>query len=152
MKSRFLKTILAGGILIGIVFFAVGFTQFGTDCDTQGAQFRELLLPQEYALRGVRESYPGPVRRSDQGQGRERHIVLHSFLLIRDIIKIYNLPPGLIDVALQDGFDSTTPSVDLKAGETKTADVALKVRPDKLRAGTGRLRHPCIPRPNRDYS
>jgi uncharacterized membrane protein len=40
--------------------------------------------------------------------------------------QIYNLPPGSYQVlALQDGFKSTTQSVELGSGETKTADVAL---------------------------
>ena len=40
--------------------------------------------------------------------------------------QIYNLLPGSYQVlAAQDGFKSTTQSVELGSGETKTADVAL---------------------------
>jgi len=53
--------------------------------------------------------------------------------------------------ALQDGFDSNGPSVDLKAGETKTADVALKVKPDKLRTELVDFDTLYPPGPTRDY-
>jgi len=46
--------------------------------------------------------------------------------------QIYNLPSGAYQIsALQDGFDSTNLSVELKAGETKTADLALKAKAAK---------------------
>src|SRR5450631_494186 len=64
----------------------------------------------------------------------ERHITYTVFTQ-KGHYQIYNLPPGTYQMsALQDGFDSKGPSVELKAGDTKTADVALMVQPDKLRA------------------
>ena len=64
----------------------------------------------------------------------ERHIT-YTVFTNKGHYQIYNLPPGTYEMsALQDGFDSSGPSVELKASETKTADVALKARPDKLRA------------------
>jgi streptogramin lyase len=48
---------------------------------------------------------------------------------------IYNLPPGKYQMsALQDGFDSNGPALELRNGESKTADVALTARPDQLRS------------------
>jgi streptogramin lyase len=64
----------------------------------------------------------------------DRHIV-YTVFTVKGHYVIFNLPPGNYQIsALQDGFDSTTPNVELKAGDTKTADVALQVRPDHLRA------------------
>ena len=64
----------------------------------------------------------------------DRHI-FYTVFTNKAHYTIYNLPPGKYQMsALQDGFDSSGPTFDLKAGETKTADVALKARPDHLRA------------------
>jgi len=81
----------------------------------------------------------------------DRHIV-YTVFTNKAHYHIYNLPPGNYQVsALQDGFDSTTPSVELKAGETKTADVALKVKPDHLRAELVDYNTLYPPGPTRDY-
>src|SRR5256885_2312046 len=51
---------------------AVGFTQFGADGERAGSHnFRNRYCQQGLRVeRGVGEAYPGPVRRSGQGQGR----------------------------------------------------------------------------------
>ena len=53
--------------------------------------------------------------------------------------------------AVQDGFDSNGPTVEIKAGETKTADVALIARPDKLRSELVDFDTLYPPGPTRDY-
>ena len=64
----------------------------------------------------------------------ERHIV-YTVFTNKARYQIYNLPPGTYQMsALQDGFDSSGPTVESKAGDAKTADVVLKVREDHLRA------------------
>ena len=78
----------------------------------------------------------------------ERHITYTVFTQ-KGHYQIYNLPQGSYQMsALQDGFDSKGPTVELKPGDSKTADVALLVRPDKLLRGTGRLRYPLSSRPD----
>lgn len=65
---------------------------------------------------------------------------------------IYNLPPGTYQMsALQDGFDSKGPAVEIKGNETKTADVALTARPDQLRSELVDFDHVFPPGPTRDY-
>jgi hypothetical protein len=81
----------------------------------------------------------------------DRHII-YTVFTNKGQYHIYNLPPGNYQMsALQDGFDSTTPSVDLKVGETKTADVALNVKPDHLRAELVDYNTLYPPGPTRDY-
>src|SRR5579872_5760258 len=53
--------------------------------------------------------------------------------------------------ALQDGFDSNGPTVEIKSGEKKTADVALVVRPDHLRSELVDFDTLFPPGPTRDY-
>jgi streptogramin lyase len=66
--------------------------------------------------------------------------------------QIFNLPPGNYQMsALQDGFDSSTPNVELKAGDAKTADVALTAQPDHLRAELVDFDTLFPPGPTRDY-
>ncbi len=81
----------------------------------------------------------------------DRHIV-YTVFTNKGKYHIYNLPAGNYQMsALQDGFDSTTPTVELKAGESKTADVALKVKPDHLRAELVDYDTLFPPSPTRDY-
>jgi len=78
-------------------------------------------IPSLYAVR---------VRATDA----ERHIV-YTVFSNKKHYQIYNLPAGTYHMsALQDGFDSVGPTVEIKAGDSKTADVTLKVREDHLRA------------------
>jgi streptogramin lyase len=65
---------------------------------------------------------------------------------------IYKLPPGKYQMsALQDGFDSNGPALELKNGESKTADVALTARPDQLRSELVDFDALFPPGPTRDY-
>src|SRR6266849_3277399 len=81
----------------------------------------------------------------------ERHIV-YTVFTNKGHYQIFNLPAGTYQMsALQDGFDSSGLTVEIKGGETKTADVALKVRPDKLRAELVDFDTLFPPSPTRDY-
>jgi streptogramin lyase len=81
----------------------------------------------------------------------ERHIT-YTVFTNKGHYQIFSLPPGTYQMsALQDGFDSSGPSVELKAGESKTADVALTARPDKLRAELVDFDTLFPPSPTRDY-
>jgi streptogramin lyase len=65
---------------------------------------------------------------------------------------IYNLPPGTYEMsALQDGFDSKGPTVEIKGNDSKTADVALTARPDKLRSELVDFDTLFPPGPTREY-
>src|ERR1700744_3699925 len=77
-------------------------------------------IPSLYAVR-VKASEP------------ERHIVYTVFTQ-KGQYHFYNLPPGDYEVsAIQDNFESTVTKVDLKAGDSKTADVALTAKDAKPR-------------------
>jgi streptogramin lyase len=78
-------------------------------------------IPSLYAVR-VRASEP------------ERHIVYTVFTQ-KGQYHFHNLPAGSYEVsALQDNFESTVARVDLKAGDSRTADVALTAKDAKPRA------------------
>jgi len=63
----------------------------------------------------------------------ERHIVYTVFTQ-KGQYHFYNLPPGDYEVsAIQDNFASTVTKVDLKAGDSKSVDVALTVKDAKPR-------------------
>ena len=136
MRTQILKTILAGGFLIVTGFLLWASRSSAQTASGQGATISGTVTAnRDYALseasgKHIPALYAVRVRARDA----ERHII-YTVFTNKGRYQIYNLPPGTYQMsALQDGFDSTTPSVDLKAGETKTADVALKVKPDKLRA------------------
>ena len=77
-------------------------------------------IPSLYAVR-VRASEP------------ERHIVYTVFTQ-KGQYHFYNLPPGDYEVSgIQDNFESSVTKIDLKAGESKTADVALTAKDAKPR-------------------
>src|SRR6202790_4947198 len=152
MNTR-IKLMLAGGILI-----ATGFLLWASRGSAQtasapgGVISGTVTANREYALseasgKHIPALYAVRVRTRDA----ERHII-YTVFTNKGYYQIYNLPPGTYQMsALQDGFDSTTPSFDLKAGETKAADVALKVRPDKLRAELVDFDTLYPPGPTRDY-
>ena len=86
-----------------------------------------------------------------RARDNERHITYTVFTQ-KGHYSIYNLPAGTYQMsALQDGFDSKGPTIELKAGETKTGDVALTVRPDHLRAELVDFDALFTPGPTRDY-
>src|SRR5882672_12506998 len=130
------KTVVAGGFLIATAFLVWVSRSSAQTATAQGGTISGTVTAnRDYALseasgKHIPALYAVRVRARDA----ERHII-YTVFTNKGRYQIYNLPPGTYQMsALQDGFDSTTPSVDLKAGETKTADVALRVRPDKLRA------------------
>jgi len=133
---KMMKMASAGGFLIvaGFLFWASrGWAQ--TANAPGGVISGTVSANRDYALseasgKHIPALYAVRVRARDA----ERHIT-YTVFTNKGRYEIYNLPPGTYQIsALQDGFDSTTPNVELKAGKAKTADMALKVRPDKLRA------------------
>src|SRR5579871_2991052 len=135
MKTR-IKVLLSAGALIaaGIMILAGS-----RRAAAQGAQTGEITgnvtANRDYALSEASGNHiPALYAVRVRARDAERHITYTVFTL-KGHYQIYNLPPGTYQMsALQDGFDSNGPTVEVKAGETKTADVALVVRPDKLRA------------------
>ena len=130
------KTMLASGLLIAAGFLVWTSRSAAQTATAQGATISGTVTAnREYALseasgKHIPALYAVRVRATD----KERHIV-YTVFTNKGHYQIYNLPPGTYQMsALQDGFDSASPNVDLKSGDAKTADVALKVRPDKLRA------------------
>src|SRR6202049_5169450 len=133
------KTMLAGGFLIVTGFLVWASRGSAQTANAPGGVISGTVTAnRDYALseasgKHIPALYAVRVRARDA----ERHII-YTVFTNKGHYQIYNLPPGSYQMsALQDGFDSTTPSIELKAGETKTADVALVVRPDKLRAECG---------------
>src|SRR5579872_603006 len=133
---KLMKTVVAGAFLIamGFLVWASG-SSAQTATPQNGTISGTVTANRDYALseasgKHIPALYAVRVRATDA----ERHIV-YTVFTNKAHYQIFNLPPGTYQMsALQDGFDSTTPRVEVKAGETKTADVALKARPDKLRA------------------
>src|SRR3981189_860576 len=124
MNTR-MKTMLAGGFLIVaalLLWASGGWAQ--TASAPGGVISGTVTANRDYALseasgKHIPALYAVRVRARDAG----RHII-YTVFTNKGHYQIYNLPPGTYQIsALPDGFDSTTPSVDLKAGETKTADV-----------------------------
>src|SRR6266436_378740 len=130
------KAILSGAILMGAALLYWTVSGLAQAQGTQGGVISgSVTANRDYALSEASGNHiPALYAVRVRARDAERHII-YTVFTNKGHYQIYNLPPGTYQMsALQDGFDSTTPSVDLKAGETKTADVALKVKPDKLRA------------------
>src|SRR5712664_1080072 len=147
------KTVVASGFLIATAFLVWASRSSAQTATAQvGTISGTVTANRDYALseasgKHIPALYAVRVRATDT----ERHIV-YTVFTNKAHCQIYNLPPGTYKMsALQDGFDSNGPSVDLKAGETKTADVALKVKPDKLRAELVDFDTLYPPGPTRDY-
>src|SRR3984893_14607929 len=152
MNTR-IRLMLAGGILIATGFLMWASRSWAQTANaTPGVISGTVTANRDYALsvasgKHIPALYAVRVRARDA----ERHIT-YTVFTNKGHYEIYNLPPGTYQMsALQDRFDSTTPSVDLKAGETKTADVSLKVRPDKLRAELVDFDTLYPPGPTRNY-
>src|SRR5258707_7689901 len=150
---KLLKLMLGTGFLIATVFLVWASRSSAQTATAQGGTISGTVTAnRDYALseasgKHIPALYAVRVRATDT----ERHIV-YTVFTSKAHYQIYNLPPGTYKMsALQDGFDSNGPSVDLKAGETKTADVALKVKPDKLRAELVDFDTLYPPGPTRDY-
>src|SRR5579863_6318539 len=131
-----LKVILSGGILMGIAFLSWAASGRAQAQNAQGGVISGTVTAnRDYALSEASGNHiPALYAVRVRARDAERHITYTVFTQ-KGHYQIYNLPPGTYQMsALQDGFDSKGPTIELKAGDTKTADVALTARPDKLLA------------------
>src|SRR5258708_29613988 len=147
------KAALSGGILLMVA--ALSWAAAGRAV-AQGVRSGEIsgivTANRDYALSEASGNHiPALYAVRVRARDAERHITYTVFTQ-KGHYQIYNLPPGNYQMsALQDGFDSKGPTVELKAGDTKTADVALLVRPDKLLAELVDFDTLFPPGPARDY-
>ena len=147
------KVVLSGGFLIGAALLS---SVVCGGAQAQGAQSGVIsgtvTANRDYALSEASGNHiPALYAVRVRARDAERHITYTVFTQ-KGHYQIYNLPPGTYQMsALQDGFDSKGPTVELKAGDTKTADVALLVRPDKLLAELVDFDTLFPPGPTRDY-
>ncbi len=147
------KAALSGGILLMIA--SLSWAAAGRAL-AQGVRSGEIsgivTANRDYALSEASGNHiPALYAVRVRARDAERHITYTVFTQ-KGHYQIYNLPPGNYQMsALQDGFDSKGPTVELKAGDTKTADVALLVRPDKLLAELVDFDTLFPPGPTRDY-
>src|ERR1700693_5135896 len=130
------KAILSGGILSAAALFLWA---VNGRAQTQGAQggviSGTVTANRDYALSEASGNHiPALYAVRVRARDNERRITYTVFTQ-KGRYQFYNLPAGTYQMsALQDGFDSKGPTIELKAGETKTGDVALTARPDHLRA------------------
>jgi hypothetical protein len=147
------KAILARGILMGAALLSwAGSGQVQAKGTPSGVISGTVTANRDYALSEASGNHiPALLAVRVRARDAERHITYTVFTQ-KGHYQIYNLPPGTYQLsALQDGFDSSGPTIELKAGETKTGDVALVVRPDKLRADLVDFDALFTPGPTRDY-
>src|SRR5580704_5574770 len=148
------KAILAGGILVGaaLLSWAVNGRAQAQAAQGSGVISGTVTANRDYALSEASGNHiPALYAVRVRARDAERHITYTVFTQ-KGHYQIYNLPPGTYQMsALQDGFDSKGPAIELKAGDTKTADVALTARPDKLLAELVDFDTLFPPSPTRDY-
>jgi streptogramin lyase len=152
MKKR-VKTILGAGCLAAFLVLFVGSSAWAQGGGAAGATISgTVTADRDYALSQASGKHiPALLAVRVRAKDVDRHIV-YTVFTNKGKYHIYNLPAGNYQMsALQDGFDSTTPAVELKAGDAKTADVALKVKPDHLRAELVDFDALFPPSPTRDY-
>src|SRR6202049_1852570 len=152
MTTR-LKAGFSGGTLLIAALFSWAISGLAQGQSAQGGTISGTITAnREYALSEASGNHiPALYAVRVRARDAERHITYTVFTQ-KGHYQIYNLPPGNYQMsALQDGFDSNGPTVELKAGDTKTADVALKVKPDKLRAELVDFDTLFPPGPTRDY-
>src|ERR1700687_2813327 len=120
MTTR-LRAVLSGGILVGPALLAWAVSGRAQAQGAQGGVISGTVTAhRDYAFseasgNHIPTLYAVRVRARDA----ERHIPYPVFPQ-KGHYQIYNLPPGTYQMsALQDGFDSTGPSVELKAGDAK---------------------------------
>ncbi len=152
-KSMMAVTLVAAALLLTAVFLSSaksGLAQ--TTGEAGGTISGTVTANRDYALSEASGNHiPALYAVRVRARDAERHIT-YTVFTSKGHYQIFNLPPGTYQMsALQDGFDSTGPTVELKAAEIKTADVALKVRPDKLRAELVDFDTLYPPGPTRDY-
>lgn len=72
----------------------------------------------------------GPVRAVRVRARDTVHRIAYTVFTNRGGYQIFNLPAGTYEVAaVQDGFESTPRTIDLKPGDARTADLTLRVKP-----------------------
>src|SRR5258708_6144416 len=147
------KAALSGGILLMVA--ALSWAAAGRAV-AQGVRSGEIsgivTANRDYALSEASGNHiPALYAVRVRARDAERHITYTVFTQ-KSHYQIYNLPAGTYQMsALQDGFDSKGPTVELKAGDTKAADLALTARPDKLLAELVDFDTLFPPGPTRDY-
>ena len=145
--------IVTGGILMGAALLSWAVSG---RAQTKGAPSGEIsgtvTANRDYALSEASGNHiPSLYAVRVRARDAERHITYTVFTQ-KGHYQIYNLPPGnLSDVGAAGWLRFQRPDFELKAGETKTADVALVVRPDKLRAELVDFDTLFPPGPTRDY-
>src|ERR1700680_3779922 len=152
MTTR-MKAVLLSVILVGAALLSCAVSGRAQAQGTQGGAISGTVTAnRDYALSEASGNHiPALYAVRVRARAAEGHITYTVFTQ-KGHYQIYNLPPGTYQMsALQDGFDSNGPTVELKAGETKTADVALVVRPDKLLAELVDFDTLFPPGPTRDY-
>ncbi len=147
------RILLSAGVLIaaGLLFWVASGNAQSKDAATAEIS-GTVTANRDYALSEASGNHiPALVAVRVRARDAERHITYTVFTQ-KGHYQIYNLPAGSYQMsALQDGFDSDGPTVEVKAGEKKTADVALVVRPDKLRSELVDFDTLFPPGPTRDY-
>ncbi len=152
-KSMMAVTLVAAALLLTAVFLSSAKSGLAQTAGAAGGTISGTVTTnRDYALSEASGNHiPALYAVRVRARDAERHIT-YTVFTNKGHYQIFNLPPGTYQMsALQDGFDSTGPAVELKTGETKTADVALKVRPDKLRAELVDFDTLYTPGPTRDY-
>ena len=155
MNTRFKAIVSSGMLVIAALFlWAVG----GRD-EAQGAKDAPsgvisgtVTANRDYALSEASGNHIPALNAVRVRARDEERKITYTVFTQKGHYQIYNLPPGKYEMsALQDGFDSKGPTVELKAGDTKTADVALTARPDQLRSELVDFDTLYPPGPTRDY-
>src|SRR5215469_10987235 len=132
------KALISGGAIVAaaVLWSAVnGRVQAGTAETIQSEQPGEIsgtvTANRDYALSEASGNHiPALYAVRVRARDAERRITYTVFTQ-KGHYHFYSLPPGKYEMsALQDGFDSKGPAIELKAGDAKTADVALTARPD----------------------
>jgi streptogramin lyase len=149
-----LRAAIYGGVLVvaGLLAWAGG-GKVQAQGDTRSGEISGTVTAnRDYALSEASGNHiPALYAVRVRARDAERHITYTVFTQ-KGHYQIYNLPAGTYQMsALQDGFDSSGPAVTLKAGEKKTADVALTARPDQLRSELVDFDTLFPPSPTRDY-
>src|SRR5579863_985961 len=152
MNTKWKAAITGGALIAGtLLSWAVS-----SRVQAQGSQSGEIsgtvTANRDYALSEASGNHiPALYAVRVRARDAERHITYTVFTQ-KGQYHIYNLPPGNYQMsAVQDGFDSNGPTVEVKPGDSKKADVALLVRPDKLRAQLVDFDTLFPPGPTRDY-
>ncbi|HLJ24954.1 MAG TPA: carboxypeptidase regulatory-like domain-containing protein [Candidatus Acidoferrales bacterium] len=152
MATR-MRVLLSAGALVaaGLLFWVSSGKAQSKDAPTAEIS-GTVTANRDYALSEASGNHiPSLVAVRVRARDEERRITYTVFTQ-KGHYQIYNLPPGTYKMsALQDGFDSNGPTVEIKSGEKKTADVALVVRPDHLRSELVDFDTLFPPGPTRDY-